>query len=644
MNKSMQLFLSVLCVWCCLVPTRTKAQVYPIYPVPQQMLDLHATARLTVPVCIVAESGVDAVTRSRAEQILSEHGLAFTLAARPQRGVTNLLLGIHGSREQVNKEATRRGLERYIFDLPKFDRHVLSLTADKQGVAQLLILGEHTDAVFCGLASLEQILDRQADAMPCVALYDYADTRDRGIIEGYYGVPYSAEVTKDLFRFMARYKLNTYMYGAKSDPYHSQRWADPYPTDITDEQKRIGYLTQDMLRDLTSVAHATKVNFIWAIHPGTAFTDANDGEVLGRIMHKFGDMHALGVRQFGVFVDDVGVPDDDATLRLGADRLTELQRRIDERWNRQGALPTDTVKPLHYVPQLYAFSWVSAEQARRFFGSLSSVPEKVRIYITGAAVWTVPNSADLATVREWLGHDTSWWWNYPCNDNDVTKLFTMDTYANFHDEKHITTLARLEPSLKGTPTLISNPMQQGEASKLSLFSVADYAWNNNAFDNHRSWEAALKAVVSKDFAPALRTLAPYLRYFDGDALNYQAKNYRQSVREGHPRPWGLIGELRRVLAACLTLEKMKDSHSQSDVLMYEDIRPWLLKLKAMAEETIQRLEGKTPEPADLQDNPDFQFPILTGLGNEINLSVKTAEPAAEVLQPLLEWLREQSSQ
>ena len=271
------------------------------------------------------------------------------------------------------------------------------------------------------------------------------------------------------------------------------------------------------------------------------------------------------------------------------------------------------------------------------------MPEKVRIYITGAAVWTVPNSADLATVREWLGHDTSWWWNYPCNDNDVTKLFTMDTYANFHDEKHITTLARLEPSLKGTPTLISNPMQQGEASKLSLFSVADYAWNNNAFDNHRSWEAALKAVVSKDFAPALRTLAPYLRYFDGDALNYQANNYRQSVQEGHPRPWGLIGELRRVLAACLTLEKMKDSHSQSDVLMYEDIRPWLLKLKAMAEETIQRLEGKTPEPTDLQNNPDFQFPILTGLGNEINLRVKTAEPAAEVLQPLLEWLREQSS-
>ena len=196
--------------------------------------------------------------------------------------------------------------------------------------------------------------------------------------------------------------------------------------------------------------------------------------MLDKIVHKFADMHRLGVRQFGVFVDDVGVPSDEATLKLGADRLTELQRRIDEQWNRPDALPADTVKPLHFVPQLYAFSWVSAEQARRFFGSLSTVPEKVRIYITGRNVWSVPNSTDLAIVREYLGHDTSWWWNYPCNDNDVTKLFTMDTYANFHDEQHIATLARLEPQLTGTPTLIINPMQQGEVSKIALFSVADY--------------------------------------------------------------------------------------------------------------------------------------------------------------------------
>jgi hyaluronoglucosaminidase len=299
----------------------------------------------------------------------------------------------------------------------------------------------------------------------------------------------------------------------------------------------------------------------------------------------------------------------------------------------------DTVKPLHYVPQLYAFSWVSAAQARDFFRSLSTVPEKVRIYITGRNVWSVPNSADLAIVQDYLGHGTSWWWNYPCNDNDVTKLFTMDTYANFRDEQHIATLARLEADLKGTPTLIINPMQQGEVSKIALFSVADYAWNHSGFDNHRSWEAALPAVVGKELAPALRTLAPYLRYFDADALAYEVRNYRRSVDEGHPRPWTLAAMMRGVVEACGQLETMKTSPRPSDRLFYEDVRPWLLKLKAMAAETADRLDGKAPVAADLQNAPDFQFPILTGLGNEIDLSVKTAEPAAEVLQPFLEWLR-----
>jgi hypothetical protein len=36
-----------------------------------------------------------------------------------------------------------------------------------------------------------------------------------------------------------------------------------------------------------------------------------------------------------------------------ADRLQQL---IDQRWNTKKALAADTVKPLHYVPQLYAYS------------------------------------------------------------------------------------------------------------------------------------------------------------------------------------------------------------------------------------------------------------------------------------------------
>ena len=362
---------------------------YTIYPTPHLQTPLKGTATFTPAVTIVTQdASIDDVTVERAKQVLTRHGHQATVSGtKPAQGSFVMLsLGI-------KRESS------------KYDRYLLSLTGGKQGEAQIMISGESTDAVFCGLATLDQMLMQRPSngAMPCVTIIDYADVQNRGIIEGYYGVPYTALVTKDLFQFMARYKMNTYMYGAKSDPYHSHLWSEPYPTHITPEQERIGYLTQDMMRDITAAAHKNKVNFVWAIHPGKAFADPDDATVLDRIMGKFECMYQLGVRQFGVFVDDVGVPSDPAIMRLCADRLTELQHRIDARWNTPGAAPADTVKPLHYVLQLYAYGWVDLDKARTFYESLRSIPPKVNIYITGKNVWSCPTIMTSTSCGNGLG-------------------------------------------------------------------------------------------------------------------------------------------------------------------------------------------------------------------------------------------------
>lgn len=612
---------------------------YTIYPVPHRQIVGENVTSFTKAVTIVAGPSIDAATLQRAKDVLESHGLAASVSTRTVKGASNLVIGTYGSSDQADRLAGKMRLDDKVFSVEKYDRHILCLSSDKSGSAQVLVLGEDTDAAFCALASLEQILDCGTANLSSVVLYDYADIRDRGIIEGYYGVPYSAEVTKDLFRFMARYKMNTYMYGAKSDPYHSRFWSEPYPEAISAEQEQIGYLSQDMLRDITETAHACKVNFIWAIHPGQAFMDDEDSGVNSRIMTKLESMYGLGVRQFGVFVDDVGVPYDAPTQKLGADRLTELQSLIDAKWNTATAAPEDRVGPLHYVPQLYAFSWTSRDNARKFFESLAPVPEKVNIYITGANVWSVPNNEDLGVVEAFLGRPTAWWWNYPCNDNDMTKIFPMDMYSNFKDERHIDNLSRLHDGLN-TRTLIINPMQQGEISKVSLFSVADYAWNNAAFDNERSWEASLPAVVGREMAPTFHFLAPYLRYFDADALNYVIKGYRDSVKDGKPRPGSVKARLLRVREACEVIETMKDS----DPLFYNDIRPWVLKLKAMASEAVSLLEGNAPSEVDFENEADFQLQVLNGMGEGISLSKVTAEPAGQVLMPFIEWLKEQSVQ
>lgn len=633
-----------------------RAGGYTIYPVPHEQKVEKGTASFAAQVSIVAESGIDAYTVQRAKNLLEEHGLTATIDPSPRSGASVVWLGVNGSGGTVDRMARKAGLRRDVFRLPKYDRHALRLSSEK-GRAQVLILGENTDAAFCALATLEQMLDQGTRQLPCATFYDYADVQNRGIIEGYYGVPYTVEVTADLFRFMARYKLNVYMYGAKSDPYHSRYWDQPYPKKISAEQKKIGMLSEDMMRQLTEVAHQTKVNFIWAIHPGQAFTQAGSADVLDRVMDKFQKMYDLGVRQFGVFVDDVGVPSDEPTLKLGADRLASLQQMIDDRWNKPGNDPAACVKPLQYVPQLYAFSWVDEPKARRFWESLRPVQEKVNIYTTGRKVWSVPNGKDLDVLHGYLGREVSWWWNYPCNDNDMTKIFPADTYSNFADEAHIVNTDRLEKGLR-LKTVILNPMQQGEVSKIALFSAADYTWNMNGFDNLSSWCASLPAVVGKQRAEAFEHIVPYLRYYDGQSpLAKLIESYQQEFLSGSRNDateQALLAELKRIEDDCRVVATLADSRQESDSLFYEDIKPWLLKLQTMAASGQVLLQAMSPNGKNtvgrvalakawsavegMEESPRYRFDVLTGLGSEISLAVRTAEPAAKSLRPFLDWM------
>ncbi len=626
--------------------------VYTIYPVPHSQTALKGTASFTSRVNIVVDPSVDDVTIARAEQILNEKGLETKVRSVADSKLSNLYLGVAGSNGMADRYASRIKVNRKALAVKdKYDRHVLVLT-ERSSHADVLILGENTDAAFCGLASLEQMLDNGTGDLPCVRIEDYADIRYRGVIEGYYGVPYSAEVTKDLFRFMARYKMNSYMYGAKSDPYHSQKWDEAYPDSITVEQKAIGYLTSDMMRDMVSVSHECKVNFIWAIHPGKAFTDPDDNVVIDRIMSKFDIMYDLGVRQFGVFVDDIGVPNDQPTLDLNARRISEVQERIEARWNVRGASPADTVKPVNFVPQLYAHGWADAEKRARFFNALGKSHPSVIVYITGAAVWTVPNSEDLAIVSHDLGRNLAWWWNYPCNDNDMTKLFVRDTYANFDDEKWIDDDARLPKALNGASALISNPMQQGEAAKIALFGVGDFSWNNAAFDNESDFKAAVKATVGKAKAANFEYLTNYLRYYDSEPVASLVDAYKNT---GDSAP--LKAEMTKMLQACQSIEAMEESGNESDCLFVADIRPWLNSLGDMAYLTLEMLDAidakasgpLSPRQAatalklkkavrEFDNDESYTFNVFHGMGDDIRLSQRTAEPSAVVLRPFLDYL------
>lgn len=66
--------------------------------------------------------------------------------------------------------------------------------------------------------------------LPFVGIQDYPDVRFRGVVEGFYGTPWSHEARLRQLQFYGENKLNTYIYGPKDDPFHSSpNWRKPYP-------------------------------------------------------------------------------------------------------------------------------------------------------------------------------------------------------------------------------------------------------------------------------------------------------------------------------------------------------------------------------------------------------------------------------
>lgn len=646
MNKVTHLLTSILLLGAAVA---WGADVYTIYPIPQKQIARQGRVNFSKEVTLVCDAQIDKATRARAKQVLQEAGLTVKESIQASSHGSHLYLSVAGDKGQAEQKAMALGVDQKVLATEgKFDRHLLHLFSE-QNAAQVLIMGENSDAVFYGLASLEQMFSRGTKDLPCVTLNDYADQQSRGLVEGYYGYPYSVAVKKDLMRFMMRMKMNTYMYGAKSDVYHSADWEKPYPIQLSETQRKNGLLTQSDIQDIAATSAATKVNFIWAIHPGNDFVGSST--VVNRIMSKFDSMYQLGVRQFAIFVDDVGVPKSEADCNTNAARLTAVQKAIDDKWNTTTATPESRVKPLHFVPQVYTLSWVGVEDRKRFYKALQSCPPKITIYITGNGVWTVPNSEDLAVTKRELGRNVAWWWNYPCNDNADEQVYPSDMYTNFMEMRAVNEHSRMPKLLQNGQGIVSNPMQQGEVSKTALFSVADYAWNNSAFDNKKSWEASFAQVLSTpEKREAYKTLIPYIRWNDPQEMQAAIAEFKRG------RTAKIKGLLDKLEPALQTMQGLSRSSVESEQLLYKDLTPWLAKLQAMIRATQnmitlsqskdRAIQWENYVQADsvikaLATDEAFTAYALEGLGHSISVSKRQCSPAAKYFFPFMNYLREE---
>ena len=222
----------------------------------------------------------------------------------------------------------------------KYARHIPAkaegyyLKIDKRGIA---IAAADARGAYYGVQTLAQLL--ALPRLPQVEVTDYPDIPYRGVVEGFYGTPWSHEARLRQLDFYGRNKMNTYIYGPKDAPYHrTPHWRKPYP------EKEAA-----QLRELVERAKANNVIFYWAIHPGQDIRWNEEDRT--NLMNKFESMYRLGVRGFAVFFDDI------SGEGTKADKQAELLNYLDDNFVR----PKGDVAPLILCPTAYNKAWANVE-------------------------------------------------------------------------------------------------------------------------------------------------------------------------------------------------------------------------------------------------------------------------------------------
>ena len=334
------------------------------------------------------------------------------------------------------------------------------LKVSKEGV---VIAGNDASGTYYGVQTYLQVAAHSE--VKAVTIKDWPVVGDRGLVEGYYGNPYSDADRKSLLEFFGRTKMNIYIYGPKDDPYHRDRWREPYPE-----------AEAQVISQLASVAKTHKVRFVWALHPGLDIQWTDEDKVAS--LAKLEKMYELGVRAFAIFFDDI----EGAEQRKG-DRQAEYLNYLNNEFVKKH---TD-VAPIIMCPTHYCKSYTGGNNS--YLEALGSTlaPES-HIMWTGSSVVDMIDMNDLNYVNPLIQRNAYIWLNYPVTDYCRDHILMGPTFGNGLD---------IADHVGG---FVSNPMEYAEASKVSLYSIGDYCWNMEAYDADASWESAIQYLMPQHTA------------------------------------------------------------------------------------------------------------------------------------------------
>ena len=499
-----------------------------IVPTPQQTIWTGTTLPMPQSVKIVGEATADSAAVALLRQTF-----------HAGRGAMKIIVGKRGD----------KAVRRYADRIPQRpEGYYINI-----GKKAIILAGNDAAGTYYAAQTLRQMAAQKT--LREGEISDWPAIAERGLVEGYYGNPYSDTDRRRMFDFFGDMKMNTYIYGPKDDAYHRSRWRDPYPEA---EAARISQYVGEAARH--------KVRFVWAIHPGgdIRWTLADSLAIVG----KLEKMYALGVRDFAVFFDDIGGDGTDPRRQAG------LLNYISEQFIDRHA----DARPLILCPTQYNRAWSGGDYLDILGQQCRS---DIRIMWTGNSVVDMINREDMEWINARLRRNAYIWLNYPVNDYCIGHLLMGPTYGNDLD---------IAPLYGG---FTSNPMEYAEASKLSLYSIADYCWNPVHYDSQTSWQRAISALMPEhtddfrffceeniDLGPTYHGLRR-----DGESPRFRAAQEQAAALAAKGDTLGGISLMQNYFQSMGDAAERLIGSSENRPLI-EEITPWCMVMKIVGDKGV----------------------------------------------------------
>lgn len=431
----------------------------------------------------------------------------------------------------------------------------------------------------------------------------------RGVVEGFYGRPWSHEDRLWLIERLGAWRMNRYVYAPKNDPLQRERWREAYPEE-----------TVAAFRELVESGKSAGVEVGFALSPGCSMRYSS-AEERTQLIAKFKAFRELGSGFLSLALDDVPTTltheEDRRSFATLADAHVELTRALHD------ALGPEVT--LWLVPTDYL-----GVEATDYLEALGEgLDREVEVGWTGRTVVSPTIESDEAARRaSTLKRRLLLWDNIPVADGPMRSMLHLGPYAGRHP--------RLAEHVSG---VLLNPMQQVRASAIAIRSAARYLDDPSSYDPEAAWEEAIQEIGAGDptafclFAQAHR-FSP--QWPDDRDRELEAGLERLSwvlKTEGDPRE--VLEELRGLVVARLEVNERIRKRLR-DRRLVEELEPWL----ASHRRETRRIEAALQLLTNLSTPGNASTKVMAFFSMEGQLSLepetgKTSYGPRRVLYPQL---------